>query len=136
MSNAPIAGPCGALAAQLAAFRRKFGRAMTISDPLFFDPEAETLQPMAESEIEARWDFVLEVLKDGGVRPEILFAARKTGYLLPARVRTSVSISRSVRWDRAVAEYRRSKPVLSQAEQRAVGAEAEQTVSEQARTAA
>src|ERR1700675_4995037 len=64
---------------QLQAFREKFGREAGPNDPVFFDPDADTPQPFP---LEKYLEESTKAMVAAGIRPEIIYAHRKTGGLI------------------------------------------------------
>ena len=64
---------------QKEAFRRKFGRDPGPEDPLFFDRNADTPQPLDMDETMA---LVVEAMAKARVEPARIYAYRKTGLIV------------------------------------------------------
>ena len=78
--NRPVSEEVGAaLAQQIEAFRRKFGREPGPDDPLFFDPYADTPQPINEEQIKRE---MAEAMHQAGIDERRIYAYRKTGMLI------------------------------------------------------
>ena len=56
---------------QLAAFKEKFGREAGPEDPVFFDPDAETPQPISEEKLRR---IVVRAAEEAGLDPEHVLA--------------------------------------------------------------
>jgi hypothetical protein len=91
-------------------FRAKFGREPAPSDPIFFDPDADTpkeLPPLDPNVMEA-------VAVEAGVRPEVAFAVAKTGVFLMEKNEHLYSDEDKADFLAAIEEYReRSKKLDS-----------------------
>jgi hypothetical protein len=87
---------------QRRAFKKKFGRYPKGDDPIFFDPEADTPQPLKLEDLQAA---TLEAMKLSGTRPEIIYAYRKTGRTLEDNRRHIYPPEAVREWDQAIAEY-------------------------------
>jgi hypothetical protein len=68
-----------AVAAQLKAFQRKFGREPGPDDPVFFDPNASSPQPLSGFEIDRQIVILMEA---AGIPPELIYAFKRTGLLV------------------------------------------------------
>lgn len=91
---------------QLAAFRKKFGREPGPNDPLFFDPEADSPQPYPNEKFQRDWNELFdEVVRTGGMRSEIAYAAKKTGRVVTKENKKNLTRAELKEWDDAVKEY-------------------------------
>lgn len=91
-----------AIQEQLEAFRAKFGRDPLPHEPIFFDPEKDVPSPMDPGVAEAE---VLEAMKAAGIRPEIIYAYKKTGLLLSEEMRDIYPAEVQEEYQAAIAEY-------------------------------
>ena len=57
---------------QLAAFKEKFGREAGPEDPVFFDPDADTPQPISEEKLRR---IVVHAAEEAGLEPERVLTA-------------------------------------------------------------
>jgi hypothetical protein len=88
---------------QLQAFREKFGREAGPNDPVFFDPDADTPQPLS---LEKYFEESTEAMVRAGIRPEIIYAHRKTGGLIvTAENQEKLSAGDIAEWEAAIDEY-------------------------------
>ena len=87
---------------QLEAFRRKFGRDPGPNDPVFFDPDADTPQPISEEVLHRETPKALRL---AGTPPQFIHAYAKTGYLLTAKTIKTVPPEARAEWDAAIDEY-------------------------------
>jgi hypothetical protein len=88
---------------QLQAFREKFGREPGPDDPLFFDPDADTPQPFR---LEKFLEESTEAMVAAGIRPEIIYAHRKTGGLIVTEEnQEKLSAEDIAEWEAAIDEY-------------------------------
>jgi hypothetical protein len=86
---------------QLRAFRKKFGRDPGQSDPVFFDPDADTPQPMPRAVLEEGMREVAKLLP-----PDIAYAYLKTDGLLVTEANIHLVPKADLEeWDAAIAEY-------------------------------
>ena len=88
--------------AQLQAFRAKFGRDPKPDDPVFFDPDADTPQPMP---VGAMHKMMTRMLVEAGFPPEIIYAHGKTDRVVLPETRHLLDADELADWDAAVAEY-------------------------------
>jgi len=87
------------------AFRATFGREMGPQDPIFFDPNADTPQPMEMDTAEMRREFG-EAAKKAGVPEELVYAVNKTGIIVTAENRNLLPDKDVKEFEDAVREYR------------------------------
>ena len=88
---------------QLQAFREKFGREPGPEDPIFFDPDADTPQPFR---LEKFLEESTEAMVAAGIRPEIIYAHRKTGGLIVTEEnQEKLSAEDIAEWEAAIDEY-------------------------------
>jgi hypothetical protein len=88
---------------QLQAFREKFGREPGPGDPIFFDPDADTPQPFR---LEKFLEESTEAMVAAGIRPEIIYAHRKTGGLIVTEEnQEKLSAEDIAEWEAAIDEY-------------------------------
>ena len=88
---------------QLQAFREKFGREPGPEDPIFFDPDADTPQPFR---LEKFLEESTEAMVAAGIRPEIIYAHRKTGGLIVTEGNLEkLSAEDIAEWEAAIDEY-------------------------------
>ena len=83
-------------------FREKFGRDPGPGDPIFFDPDADTPQPLPPLDPNA----VEAVAVEAGVRPEIAYAIAKTGVFLMKENAHLYSEKDKEQFQAAIDEYR------------------------------
>jgi len=57
---------------QLKAFKKKFGRDPSPNDPVFFDPDAKTPQPISEAKLRR---MLTEAAEEAGLNPDHVLAA-------------------------------------------------------------
>jgi hypothetical protein len=95
-----------AIEEQLAAFRKKFGREPGPDDPIFFDPDANTPQPYPEGKFRREWNAIMDAaVRNGAIRPELAFAAKKTGFIVSESNQKALTRKQLKEWDDAVQEY-------------------------------
>jgi len=92
----------GLLKAQQQAFIDKFGREPEENEPIFFDPDCDEPTPLSEQKIE---DEMVDMLRETGMRPQFIYAYKKTGFLLTAENESLVSEQDVAEWDAAIDEY-------------------------------
>ena len=66
------------LEAQRQRFVAKFGREPTDDDPIFFDEDADTPQPVSESAYAEEWEALLQLVEAAGAPPAVMHAMRRT----------------------------------------------------------
>jgi len=91
---------------QLKAFRKKFHRDPGPEDPVFFNPEADTPEPMPEPVASSMLASILEAARDANIRPEILYAMKKTGRIVTAQNAQYLTPEELAEWDAAIDEFR------------------------------
>ena len=84
------------------AFRKKFGRDPGPEDPVFFDPSADTPQPLDMEEGEAG---IIEGMVAVGIDPAIIYVYRKTGLMVSEENRELIPEEDLDEWAAALAEY-------------------------------
>jgi hypothetical protein len=95
-------GPEGAaiIREQIRLFREKFGRDMAPNDPIFFDPDAD--EPR---QLDVDVDSIVKTMADAGIRPELIYAYRKTGLLVSDENYGKLSPEDRDDWHAAMEEY-------------------------------
>jgi hypothetical protein len=88
-------------------FKAKFGREPRGEDPILFDENADTPQPMALDEIERE---VLEFLAAVNLDPAFIHAYKVTGRLVSEENLHLFTEEEIQEWGDAVAEYQRLHP--------------------------
>jgi choline dehydrogenase-like flavoprotein len=83
-------------------FREKFGREMGPDDPIFFDENADTPQPMSK---ESHIRILVEACEAAGIPPRLIYAVKKTGLIMGEGNQHLFSEEQRRAWDAAVAEY-------------------------------
>ena len=68
-----------ALLQQREAFIEKFGREPGPDDPVFFDPDADTPEPL---DLEGYEKDLADAMVAAGIDPRLIYASRKTGLLV------------------------------------------------------
>ncbi|MBZ5622971.1 MAG: hypothetical protein LAQ69_30190 [Acidobacteriia bacterium] len=87
---------------QIQKFRERFGREPGPKDPIFFDPEALTPQPFRLDEL---LQESTEAMAQAGIRPEIIYAHRKTGLIITEDNLDKIPKDALAEWEAAIAEY-------------------------------
>ena len=87
---------------QLQKFREKFGREPGPKDPIFFNPDSLTPEPFP---LEAYLEESTAAMVEAGMRPEIIYAHRKTGLIVTQENYEKLPKSALVEWEAAVEEY-------------------------------
>lgn len=87
---------------QQAAFRQKFGREIGPNDPLFFDPDANTPQPM---NIEVFREAMIKAMVDAGLPGDLIYAFQKTGRLVSEENQKFLTDDELKEWNDAIDEY-------------------------------
>jgi hypothetical protein len=96
-----------ALKDQIRSFREKFGRNPGPDDPLFFDPDSDTPQPLTSEDIDEISRKFARVMADVGVDPALIYAAQKTGRFTPPSEAAydRWSPEEKAEWQAAIDEY-------------------------------
>lgn len=87
---------------QREAFHRKFGRDPGPDDPVFFDPDADTPEPLEMDPIRR---LVVDAMVQAGTKPEVVYAFSKTGLIVTDMNQDNLSLEQLAEWDAAIAEY-------------------------------
>ena len=87
---------------QIQKFREKFGREPGPNDPLFFNPEALKPEPFRIDEFQEETEKAMVL---AGIRPEIIYAFRKTGLVVTEDNYGKLPKSAQVEWTLAMEEY-------------------------------
>ena len=82
-------------------FVNKFGREPDPSDPVFFDPDADTPRQISEEMINSE---MLKALAAAGVDPAVVYAYNKTGLLVSEENMHLLSAEELTEWQQAVEE--------------------------------
>ena len=85
------------------AFREKFGCDPGPDDPVFFDPDCDTPQPMSEAK---HCSSVVNAMQKAGIAPAHIYAYLKTGMIITAVNQDLFSDDDIEEWRQAVGEYR------------------------------
>jgi hypothetical protein len=93
-----------AILEQCRLFAEKFGREPGPSDPIFFDPDADTPQPISEEKLRSG---MLAALAAAGADPITVYAFNKTGLLVSEDNVHLLSAEDLAEWEQAVEEARR-----------------------------
>jgi hypothetical protein len=91
----------GLLAIQL-AFAKKFGRFPADDDPVFFDPDADTPQPLDPNHV---LRGMLEAMLKAGTPAQLIYACYVTGFIVAERNRDQFSEEQLGEWEAAIDEY-------------------------------
>ena len=94
-----------ALDEQKRRFREKFGRDAGPEDPIFFDPDADTPQPISKAGLDEMTGQILSAAGKSGVRPELIYAMRKTGRIVTASNQDLLTDDELQEWQDAIEEY-------------------------------
>lgn len=86
------------------AFIEKFGREPGPDDPILFDPNADTPQPMDESYLTG---LMVDAFRQAGIREELIYAFEKTGYIVTKENQHLIPSEGLFAHNAAVAEFRR-----------------------------
>ena len=87
---------------QIQKFREKFGREPGPKDPLFFNPDALKPEPFRLEEFQEETEAAMVL---AGIRPEIIYAHRKTGLIVSEENYAKLPKSLQAEWNAAVEEY-------------------------------
>jgi hypothetical protein len=91
-----------ALAEQRQAFVDKFGREPGPDDPLFFDPDPSTPQPIGEERLRRE---TLEAMRAAGIPPHLVYAYEKTGLMVNEHGYKNMTPEDRAEYEAAVKEY-------------------------------
>ena len=94
-----------AIRSQLRLFREKFGREPGPDDPVFFDPDADNPQFCGSEATDHMTDQMVEAMSAAGIRPEAIYAFRKTGRIVTEDNWHLLSEADRKEWTDAVNEY-------------------------------
>ena len=94
-----------AIQEQLRKFREKFGRDAGPEDPIFFDPDADTPQPISKAGLDEMTGQILSAAGKAGVRPELIYAMRKTGRIVTESNQELLTDGELQEWQDAIEEY-------------------------------
>ena len=91
-----------ALDHQFKLFKEKFGRDPGPNDAVFFDPDADTPQPINADKLEAE---ITRAMSLAGIEPAKIYAYRKTGLLASSENWELLSDQDRAAWNQALHEY-------------------------------
>jgi hypothetical protein len=94
-----------AIQEQLRKFREKFGRGAGPEDPIFFDPDADTPQPISKAGLDEMTGQILSAAGKAGVRPELIYAMKKTGRIVTESNQHLLTDEELQEWQDAIEEY-------------------------------
>ena len=94
-----------AIQEHLRKFREKFGRDAGPEDPIFFDPDADTPQPISKAGLDEMTAEILSAAGKAGVRPELIYAMRKTGRIVTELNQQLLNDDELQEWQDAIEEY-------------------------------
>ena len=94
-----------AIQEQLRRFREKFGRNAGPEDPIFFDPDADTPQPVSKAGLDEVTGQIQSAAGKAGVRPELIYAMRKTGRVVTEANQHLLTDEELQEWQDAIEEY-------------------------------
>ncbi len=91
-----------AIASQLEAFRKKFGRDPWPDDPIFFDPDANEPVPLNLQQYE---QDMIETMAQAGISPAFIYAFKRTGRIVTESNRHRLTEKELQEWNDAIDEY-------------------------------
>ncbi len=94
-----------AIQEQLRKFREKFGREAGPEDPIFFDPDADTPQPISKAGLDEMTGQILSAAGKAAVRPELIYAMKKTGRIVTESNQHLLTVEKLQEWQDAIEEY-------------------------------
>jgi hypothetical protein len=94
-----------AIQEQLRKFREKFGRDAGPEDPIFFDPKADTPQPISKASLDEMTGQILSAAGKAGVRPELIYAMKKTGRIVTESNQHLLTDEELQEWQSAIEEH-------------------------------
>ena len=83
-------------------FIEKFGRPPGPTDPIFFDPHANTPQPLIDEAVD---QHMLEAMHKAGTHPALIYAYQKTGRIVTQANQRYLSPADRQAWQDAIAEW-------------------------------
>ena len=92
---------------QRAQFREKFGRDPEPDDPIFFNPDVATPEPLTPAQDDALDQEIIEAMGDAGIDAAIIYAYRKTGRIMTEQNEYLLSDDDRQEWNAALEEYAR-----------------------------
>ena len=87
---------------QLQKFREKFGREPGPKDPIFFNPDSLMPEPFP---LEECLEESTRAMVQAGIRPEIIYAHRKTGLIVTQENCEKLPADALAEWEAAAEEY-------------------------------
>ena len=87
---------------QREAFIAKFGREPGPDDPIFFDPDADTPQPV---EMDAFEKEIAMAMAAAGIDPALIYASAKTGLIVTEDNQDQMPEEALEEWEEAIREY-------------------------------
>jgi hypothetical protein len=88
------------------AFKKQFGREMRAGDPLFWDLNATTPQPVPQNEIDEMYYELRKTMLAAGIAPAWIYASKKTGFFaMEGGSWEKMSPAEQQEWTDAIAEY-------------------------------
>src|SRR5271166_1326762 len=94
-----------AIQEQKRRFREKFGRDAGPEDPIFFDPDADTPQPISPAGLDEMMGQILSAAGQAGIRPELIYAMRKTGRIVTESNQHLLTDEDLQEWQDTIEEY-------------------------------
>jgi hypothetical protein len=94
-----------ALKTQLSRFREEFGRHPEPDDPVFFNPYADTPEPVSPAQGDAIEHAIIEAMGKAGIDAALIYAYRKTGRIVTERNQHLLNDPERQEWDEALNEY-------------------------------
>lgn len=91
-----------ALDHQFKLFKTKFGRDPGPNEAVFFDPDADTPQPINPDKLEAE---ITRAMSLAGIEPAKIYAYKKTGLLASSENWDLLSDQDRAAWNQALDEY-------------------------------
>jgi len=95
------------LKAQLTRFREEFARLPERDDPVFFNPYADTPEPVSPAQGDAIEHALIEAMGKAGIDAALIYAYRKTGRIVTERNQHLLNDQERYEWDGALNEYGR-----------------------------
>ena len=90
---------------RLRRFREKFGREPGPEDPIFFDPDADTPQPLSKAQQVEMMNQTLSAASRAGIRPELIYAMKKTDRMVSEANQHLLTEQELQEWQDAIDEY-------------------------------
>jgi hypothetical protein len=96
-----------ALVKQLSAFRERFGRDPGPDDPVFFNPDEDTPEPVTSAQLDDLDHKMIEAMVEVGIPADVIYAYKKIGRIVTQENEHLLSEQDREEWSDALDEYKR-----------------------------